>query len=545
MKKRSFAVVAVLVILALFATDVVYAAAPLPPLGRAFDTLEDFLQQGYLRYTRTIDFILTFLLVTVVVLLGAEKVFGDQKRQAKSLAIVVGLISAYALVMGAGFSWLGLPLLWKFLFGWIALTLLFIYMGAKKGWAAVLALLIMLLLFFLGGLFDTGSPGSWFGSITGTPSGSSVSQPGDKLSGEECQVEGVFEFDSSNAAAFRPSIEKLVNSCSGKLTVFSYTSAEGKYEYNNNKLAPERAKAVEDIVMAIKSDARVLTVPKGPTWDFTAKGNNDWAALERDEKNEIINICKGKPHSDVLGYEEYLAPNRRFILRCNDCDGTEPQTEDVGKTPETCQEVVSEIQSGTFTGILDWVGLKDKEKELDAKLKEYESQIQACKKKLNKEDLTSLQTYYDILRLYNMRLGTRWVELGHWGRGKPYFEEILTEVKAFDPDHYDKVGVVVDAFNTWTYLLDSRYFKMKETEIVGSTVLTEDEKVKELDGLIAEVDDAQQARKDFKFYEPKKAPPPVDSSSSSSSGSSNSNTYSGPDPNGPSYPYTEPPTIQQ
>lgn len=514
MKKGKTAVVAAVILTFLNAIKFVQAAPPIPSLSNAFITVEDFLLQGYLNYTRTIDFTLTFILITVVSLLGAKRVFQDQARQARMLSIVLGLISAYALVMGAGFSWLGLPLLWKFLFGWIALTLLFAYMGMKRLWAALIALGIMLVLFYMGGWLIDGDGTDWFRNLEGH---SSHAHPAitDKGNDNACVLEGEFPFDSAKVQN-EGEIKDFVSSCQGEFTIIAYTSAEGT-ENRNKELVNERRDSVKDIVKKEKPDARVSTKTETAVWEFTGKGGNDWNELSKEEKKEIKDACNGKPHNKVAEYEKYLAPNRRFVLECDDCSGSWQNKENYDGTPKSCRDLISELNGDIFDQILNELG-KDKHQETLEKLSKYENDIQKCKEKLDFNDAQSVKLRYDLLRAYNIRLGESWVMMGSWKKGQDLYKKVVSEVETVlynqnsNDDNQNSnddpagVPVVRAAIDNWEKLLREQHFKPRLNEIPRDSDLDDDQKeeaIESLNELIDEMKDANTGLDELKFYRPR------------------------------------------
>lgn len=116
-----------------------------------------FTGQQYKAYAETIDFVFFALLFIAIYMMGARYAFKEVKRPEQVIVILLGLMTAFLLVLGGFSATLLLPYL-----PWLLYTLLFIfYWWLLKGinnkfWRFVLALLLTLLtIALLQGLFGS------------------------------------------------------------------------------------------------------------------------------------------------------------------------------------------------------------------------------------------------------------------------------------------------------------------------------------------------------------------------------------------------------
>lgn len=119
--------------------------------------ISGFFESGYAPYTKAIDFFFFSLLFIAIYLMGVRYAFKDVKRPEQAIAILLGFMTAFLLVLG-GFS---VTILLPYIH-WVLYALLFVLYGwLLKGiksrlWRFVLALLLTLLTIGLvQGLFGT------------------------------------------------------------------------------------------------------------------------------------------------------------------------------------------------------------------------------------------------------------------------------------------------------------------------------------------------------------------------------------------------------
>ena len=119
-----------------------------------------FANEQYKAYTTAIDFFFFALLFISVYMIGVRYAFKEVKKPEKVIAILLGLMTAFLLVLGGFSATILLPYI-----HWLLYTLLFIFYwwllkGIKsKFWRFILALLLTLLTIgLIQGLFDALSP---------------------------------------------------------------------------------------------------------------------------------------------------------------------------------------------------------------------------------------------------------------------------------------------------------------------------------------------------------------------------------------------------
>ncbi len=152
-----------------------------------------FVNEGYKPYSVAIDFFFFALLFIAVYMIGARYAFKEMKGAERSIVILLGLMTAFLLVLGGFSATVLLPYIhWLF---YILLFMLYWWMlkGIKsKFWRFILALLLTLLtIALLQGLFDALSPpeigatssglGDFFKSLEGSFKGielPGISAPG-------------------------------------------------------------------------------------------------------------------------------------------------------------------------------------------------------------------------------------------------------------------------------------------------------------------------------------------------------------------------------
>ncbi|MBI2559169.1 hypothetical protein HYW20_07655 [Candidatus Woesearchaeota archaeon] len=128
-----------------------------------------FEQENYKPYSKTIDFVFFSLLFISIYMIGVRYAFKEVKRPETLIAVLLGLMSAFLLVLGGFSATILLPYL-----NWLLYTLLFIlYWWLLKGiknkfWRFILALLLTLLTIALvQGLFGAFAPPELRGAETG------------------------------------------------------------------------------------------------------------------------------------------------------------------------------------------------------------------------------------------------------------------------------------------------------------------------------------------------------------------------------------------
>src|SRR3989338_6670116 len=119
-----------------------------------------FANEQYKAYTTAIDFFFFALLFISVYMIGVRYALKEVKKPEKVIAILLGLMTAFLLVLGGFSATILLPYI-----HWLLYTLLFIFYwwllkGIKsKFWRFILALLLTLLTIgLIQGLFDALSP---------------------------------------------------------------------------------------------------------------------------------------------------------------------------------------------------------------------------------------------------------------------------------------------------------------------------------------------------------------------------------------------------
>lgn len=150
--KKSIARIALILIAMLLLSSIVVSAATLPDFfGRGLRSVNSFLAQGKNNpYMKVIDFVFFALLFVSIFTMGAVYAFKEFKRAERTIAILLGLMTAFLLVLANISVTILLPYI-----HWIFYILLFgIFYWLLKGikskfWRFLLALLLTLLTIWL------------------------------------------------------------------------------------------------------------------------------------------------------------------------------------------------------------------------------------------------------------------------------------------------------------------------------------------------------------------------------------------------------------
>ena len=155
-KKRINAVILLLVLIIIFST-VTYAKPFTDAFRGGLVQINDFFTgEQYKPYAKAIDFFFFSLLFIAIYMMGARYAFKEVKRPEQVIVILLGLMTAFLMVLGGFSATALLPYLHWFLYTLLFILYWWLLKGIKnKFWRFVLALLLTLLTIgLIQGLFD-------------------------------------------------------------------------------------------------------------------------------------------------------------------------------------------------------------------------------------------------------------------------------------------------------------------------------------------------------------------------------------------------------
>ena len=430
-RMNKFVLLALIAIALLLAsTPFVYAAEPGSAVGQSLDKIwdktKDITENFYEKSPKTVDFILLFMLFTVSFLIGLKNVYQGKDgigRQIVVLAAVLGAICSIALVFGMGFSivklkYIALGLLFFIIVFVVYSMLLKIGMENHKFLAFILALLIVAGLFFLGsallgtekegwisGLFEKEGTAGEFGEMQVKKTCVSTE---DNIGIRAFQWKE-FEFKTGEEAKIKTWVKK----CEGNIIVEGWSSVEGEEDFNK-ELSQSRADAVKAAIVSAGKTVKSAT-GMGTTWKFTKP------APSAEIKKQGEAYKGGNPGK----YEESLAPNRAYVIKC-DCYVYVPAKGTTAEISKACDKA-----SGFNIGDIAEAFRSQDE------ITKMEQTIELCRRAWEASKGTNREAGYKTkfldayYKLYST-LGKEWFELKEYEKAEEKFNKIINAPEKYE-----------------------------------------------------------------------------------------------------------------
>ncbi|MFH1850318.1 MAG: hypothetical protein ABH879_09155 [archaeon] len=428
--KRLFPILA----MALLLVPIAFAASDAftGALKNAADIVRDFISTGYDSYYQLVDFVLFFILFTVVFMLGLNKVFGEQNRQVKTLAVVLALIVSFALVKSGITLKILAPYARFLLFVVMVLVLyaLLLKFGMEnhKIMAIIIAVLLTLLAFYVANsLFKEGKPLFEVPDLFGS---------GDKPAFVGLPaIKGFFVVATSDfadstgtmvdQAAEEKKISAYAKNCSAKDgTVYARTTASVEWAgvISNQFGTPEEKEAYEkNLALANQRLARIQGI-------IPAK----------EEAAEVL--------------DKSIPTYRFYSLTCRDARAAESRLSGGSGSTPSCQELMD-------FNFEQWF------REIGTDIQRYlvgtgNRDVQVLEQKLAKcrieaggsTDPNVMRNYYDAMERYHTAIGEKWFEAGEFSRALPRYQSILDNTPIGSDYHRT-------AIEGWHSLVESHYEK--------------------------------------------------------------------------------------